>query len=275
MAFYQVNQLAVWASEPISKTPKGRVLLIHGLSEHSGRHLETEKALLDSDFSVVRFDLRGAGQSGGRRQWVRSFEDYIDDVSTVYRWICRELEPTPLYLFGHSLGGAIGISFLEYYQKAFRGCILSAPAYLLGGAINPLVVAIGRQLVKVAPTLRIPATSNKSAISKDPSAVKAFLEDPLCCHTTTLNQGKAILEQLPKVPTIISKIEIPLLLLHGSSDQIVRLEGSFELLMRAKSKNKTLSIIPGGYHEPHHDVEREEYLSSIRRWLMHQSSFEV
>lgn len=272
MAFYQVNQLAVWANEPLSASAKGRVLLIHGVSEHSGRHLETEKALLDLGFSVVRFDLRGAGRSGGRRQWVRSFEDYLEDVSTVYRWICRECDSKPLFLFGHSLGGAIGISFLEYYQKAFQGCILSAPAYLLGGAINPLVVAIGRQLVKVAPTLRIPATSNKSAISKDPSAVKAFLEDPLCCHTTTLNQGKAILEQLPKIPDIISKIDIPLLFLHGSSDQIVRLEGSFELLMRAKSKNKTLSIIPGGYHEPHHDSEKEEYLSSIRLWLMRQSS---
>lgn len=275
MAFYEVNQLALWATEPSSAPSKGRVLLIHGMSEHSARHLETEKALLDLNFSVVRFDLRGAGQSGGRRQWVRSFDDYIEDVSTVYRWICREREPKPLYLFGHSLGGAIGLSFLEYYQKAFQGCILSAPAYLLGGAINPLVVAIGRQLVKVAPTLRIPATSNKSAISKDPSAVQAFLEDPLCCHTTTLNLGKAVLEQLPKLPNIISKIELPLLFVHGSNDQIVRLEGSYELLKQARSKNKSLSIIPGGYHEPHHDIEKEEYLNSMRLWLMRQSSFEV
>jgi len=272
MAFVQVDKLAVWASEPASKTSQARVLLIHGVSEHSGRHTEIEQALLDFGVSVVRFDLRGAGHSGGRRQWIRSFDDYIDDVSSVYRWICRELEPRPLFLFGHSLGGAIGISFLEFYQRAFQGYILSAPAYILGGAINPLVVALGRQLVKIAPTLRIPATSDKSAISKDPEAVKAFLEDPLCCHTTTLNQGKAILEQLPKIPQIISKIEIPLLLLHGTHDQIIRLEGSFELLKYSKSKNKTLQIIPGAFHEPHHDKEKDQFLNAIQLWLRDQLS---
>lgn len=83
------------------------------------------------------------------------------------------------------------------------------------------------------------------------------------------------MEQLPKLPNIISKIELPLLFVHGSNDQIVRLEGSYELLKQARSKNKSLSIIPGGYHEPHHDIEKEEYLNSMRLWLMRQSSFEV
>ena len=241
--------------------------MIHGISEHSGRHLGTEAALLKAGYSVVRFDLRGAGQSGGRRQWIRSFDDYVDDVSSVYRWICRELEPLPLFLFGHSLGGAIAITFLESYQRAFSGCVLSAPAYQLGGAINPLVVALGRQLVRFLPTIRVPANSDKAAISKDPQVVKAFLEDPLCCHSNTLSQGKAVLDQLPKLPKIVSQIYIPTLILHGSLDQIIRLEGSFDILQRLPSKNKTLQIIPGGYHEPHNDREKENYFSLLTFWL--------
>lgn len=265
-----VEKLAVWSSTPEAISPKARVLMIHGVSEHSGRHLGTEQALLKAGYSVVRFDLRGAGRSGGRRQWVRHFNDYLDDVSSVYRWICRELPPSPLFLFGHSLGGAIALSFLESYQKAFVGCVLSAPAYRLGGAISPLTVAIGRQLVKLLPTLRIPATSDKSAISKDPLAVKAFLEDPLCCHTNTLSQGKAILDQLEKIPMIASKITLPTLILHGSLDQIIRLEGSFELLQKIGSKDKTLQIIPGGFHEPHNDQEKEEFFSLLTLWFYRQ-----
>ncbi len=262
-----VEKLAVWSSTPRASQTKGRVLMIHGVSEHSGRHLGTEQALLNAGYAVVRFDLRGAGRSGGRRQWVREFNDYVEDVSTVYRWICRELDPAPLFLFGHSLGGAIALTFLESYQRAFAGCVLSAPAYRLGGAISPLTVAIGRQLVKVLPTLRIPATSDKGAISKDPQAVKAFLEDPLCCHTTTLNQGKEILEQLPKLPAIAAQLTLPILILHGSLDQIIRLEGSFELLEKFGSKDRTLNIIPGGFHEPHNDQEKEEFFSLLTLWL--------
>ncbi|MFM8269935.1 MAG: lysophospholipase, partial [Pseudomonadota bacterium] len=265
-----VEKLSVWSSTPNRVPPKARILMIHGVSEHSGRHLGTEQALMNAGYAVVRFDLRGAGRSGGRRQWVRHFDDYVDDVSTVYRWICRELPPVPLFLFGHSLGGAIAISFLDSYQKAFEGCVLSAPAYQLGGAISPLVIMIGRQLVKFLPTLRIPASSDKAAISKDPLAVKAFLEDPLCCHTTTLNQGKAILDQLPKLPLIASKLTLPTLFLHGSLDQLIRLEGSFELMQKFQSKDKTLNIIPGAFHEPHNDYEKEDFFNLLILWLDRQ-----
>ena len=56
---------------------RARVLLIHGLSEHSGRHLNTINWLNENRIDVVRFDLRGAGKSGGRRQWIDSFQNYM------------------------------------------------------------------------------------------------------------------------------------------------------------------------------------------------------
>lgn len=265
-----VEKLAVWSSEPSLGNPRARILLVHGMSEHSGRYIEMENFLLASGFAVVRFDLRGAGQSGGRRQWIEKFDDYVDDVSSIYRWICRELPPLPLFLLGHSLGGAIAITFLENYQKAFAGCILSAPAFQVGEAVNPLTIAIGRQLVKVLPTLRISGNSDKSAISRDAAVVKAFLEDPLCCHTNTVNQGKEILDQLPKLPSIARKLELPTLIAHGSSDKIVRLEGSFELLKCLSSRDRTLHIIPGGYHEPHNDWGKEDYFKTLHLWINRQ-----
>jgi len=265
-----VEKLAVWASDPSSTAPKARVLLVHGMSEHSGRHQNTESILLNAGFSVVRFDLRGAGQSGGRRQWIEKFDDYLDDLSVVYRWIVRELPPLPLFLFGHSLGGAIALSFLEHYQKAFVGCVLSAPAFQLGGAINPIAVALGRQVVKFLPTIRISGNSDKSAISRDPEVVKSFLEDPLCCHTNTANQGKEILDQLPKLARIAPKVTLPVLFVHGSSDKIVRLEGSFELMQKCSSLDRSLFIIPGGYHEAHNDLGKEEYFEHLVFWLNRQ-----
>lgn len=265
-----VEKLAVWSSEPSPMPSKGRVLIVHGMSEHSGRHLHTENALLAAGFSVVRFDLRGAGRSGGRRQWIEKFDDYLDDVSTVYRWIVRELPPLPLFLMGHSLGGAIALSFLEHYQKAFVGCVLSAPAYQLGGAISPLAIALGRQLVKVLPTLRLSGNSDKSAISRDPEVVRSFLEDPLCCHTNTANQGKEVLDHLPKLGQIARTVSIPILIVHGSLDKIVRLEGSFELLRKLSSLDRNLFIIPGGYHEPHNDYGKDDYFQNLINWFNRQ-----
>lgn len=265
-----VENLAVWSSTPPTTPEKAKVLIIHGLSEHSGRHINTERALLDSGFGVIRFDLRGAGESGGRRQWVGDFSEYVDDVALIYRWICRKLSPKPLFLMGHSLGGAISIRFLESYQNAFNGCILSAPAHVVGGAVSPITLAIGRQLVKLFPTLRIPGNSDKSAISKDPQVVKTFLEDPLCHHSNTLSQGRAILDELPKVSQRARALTLPALLIHGSADRIIKLEGSFEILKNLGSKDKSLHIISGGYHEPHNDQEKDQYFQAITTWLDRQ-----
>src|SRR4051794_35258147 len=109
-----LGPLAVWHHAP-EKDAIARVCLIHGICEHSERHLNTINACLENRLEVVRFDLRGFGRSGGRRQYVERFEDYVTDVARVFNWVHRELPPLPLFLLGHSLGGAIATHFAALY----------------------------------------------------------------------------------------------------------------------------------------------------------------
>ena len=262
-----VGRLAVWQHRVDS--PKARVLIIHGLSEHSGRHLNTVRYLNSLNFEVVRFDLRGAGYSGGKRQWIESFEDYIEDTTEIYNWIARETSALPLFVLGHSLGGAIAIHFASRYNSTLAGLILSAPAYLLGGGISPIKVKIGQWLVRVTPTLRLPKSTTANLISKDAVIVKVYENDPLSCHFNTLQQGDAIIKTLVDLPKCFSHITIPTLIVHGSSDQIIRLEGSFEMLKKLHSTPKELFIVPGGFHELHNEIDsdRESYFTRLGQWL--------
>ena len=88
-----LGHLAVWNHPVVSGAPKARVLLIHGIGEHSGRHKNTCNTLTSNGYEVVRFDLRGAGRSGGRRQHIEQFTDYVDDVVHVFNWTCSQLQP--------------------------------------------------------------------------------------------------------------------------------------------------------------------------------------
>ena len=139
-----LGPLAVWRHRADKAPPLARVLLVHGLSEHSGRHRNTIQFLLSAGFEVVRFDLRGSGRSGGRRQWCARFEDYVDDTSRVFSWICSDLDPLPLFLLGHSLGGTIGIFFAASYGKVLEGLILSAPAFYPGPSIAGWKIKLGK-----------------------------------------------------------------------------------------------------------------------------------
>lgn len=263
-----LGPLAVWLHAPASRRkPRARVLLVHGITEHSGRHRNTVGALTAAGFEVARFDLRGAGHSGGRRQWVARFEDYVDDVATLFNWICREREEAPLFLLGHSLGGAVAVHFAAIYGPELRGLCLSGPAYRVGDAISPMKIAVGRAFARWAPTFTLPKPPLRPAISRDAAVTDAYATDPLCFHHNTLQQGVEVLRGLSEVPERCERIHVPVLIAHGSHDRIIRLEGSFELLQRLPGGDKTLIILPGGYHEPHNDIDKEEYFRLLVEWL--------
>lgn len=262
-----LSHLSAWRHEPPRRKAVGRVLFIHGLSEHSARHLNTVDSLVGFGLEVVRFDLRGAGASGGKRQWVEHFEDYVEDAASVFHWICRELSNLPLFVLGHSLGGAIALHFVATYQRGLSGLVLSAPAFQVGTGISALKVAIGKVLSNMTPTLRIPQSSDPTGISRDPKVVEAFKNDPLCCHFNTVRQGNEILRALEEIPERAKQIVIPTLLFHGSADKIVRPLGSYEILRTLSSPDKILHILPGVYHEPHNDLDREQYFGLLQLWF--------
>lgn len=262
-----LDSLAVWQHSVTH--PRARVLLIHGLSEHSGRHLNTVTWLNHHEIEVVRFDLRGAGKSGGRRQWVEHFDDYVQDTTQVFNWIQRDLKNLPLFLYGHSLGGAIALHFASSYHSLLTGLILSAPAFQVGSAISPIKIKLGQALVKIAPNLRLPKSTTSSGVSRDPKVVQDYEKDPLCYHFNTLKQGDEILKTLPGLPEIANKISAPSLIAHGSDDPIIRIEGSYELLKALASKSKELYIAPDCRHELHNELEtsRLDYFRHLEMWM--------
>jgi alpha-beta hydrolase superfamily lysophospholipase len=261
-----LGSLAVWL-HPATSTPRARVLIVHGICEHSGRHLPTVEFLTRAGFETVRFDLRGAGKSGGKRQHVQKWEDYVEDVVQVFNWICRERDPLPLVVLGHSMGGAVAAYFAKNYQKHLRALVLSAPAYLIGGAVSPIKISVGKLLGNVIPTLKVAGGDDRTAISRDPGVVEAYYSDPLSCHFNTVRQGNEVLRGIAAMPKICAEINLPTLFVHGTADRIIRFEGSFELLKVMKGPFRQLHAIPGGYHEPHNDVGREEYFNTLVGWL--------
>lgn len=260
-----VGQLAVWVHSP-EKEPLARVLLIHGLSEHSARHLNTVNALTKMGYEVVRFDLRGAGVSGGARQHIETFDDYIQDVTQVYTWICREKSQIPLFVLGHSLGGLIAIYFTANYNRALSGLLLSAPAFKVGEGISPLKIALGKFASRFLPKLKMPKSIGEP-VSRDQSVVEEYEKDPLNCQFNTVKQGVEILNAMDHLLGVAKKITCPVMIVHGTSDRIINPEGSFELIRTFSSKDKVLQYLPLGYHEPHNDLCKEEYFSLLEIWL--------
>lgn len=107
---------------PATTPTRARCLFVHGLGEHSGRHLATARALGRAGVEVERFDWRGCGRSPGAPQWIERFAEYVDDTVAIARELERRTPALPLFLHGHSAGGLIALYAAAELAGGFGGC---------------------------------------------------------------------------------------------------------------------------------------------------------
>src|ERR1700753_3971354 len=72
-----------WSLDTPSGAAAGKVLLIHGYADHSGRFDHVTRVWTDRGFAVGRFDLRGHGRSEGPRGHVMNVGEYARDALDV------------------------------------------------------------------------------------------------------------------------------------------------------------------------------------------------
>ncbi len=112
-----------WVS---SGHPWGSVLLVHGVSEHSGRYDRTARVFAEAGVDVTAFDLCGHGGSGGRSD-VERWTDYLDDIELMLGRVRSADGARPVALLGHSMSGLLCAEFVLGARPMPDILVLSAP----------------------------------------------------------------------------------------------------------------------------------------------------
>jgi len=243
------------------------VVMVHGLNEHSGRYARLAGDLNRQGYSVYMMDLRGHGRSDGPRVMIHSFDEYLADVELLLDRVAKREPGKPLFLFGHSMGGAIVASLAIQRPPNVRGLILSSPALLIAGGVFPILRKLAGFFSTVWPSLRLVGIGCRF-ISHDQDVVEAFRNDPLVFHgKLPVRTGAEILRTADLIQKRMEAITLPLLILHGSGDYVTDPNGSRQMHARAKSADKTLHMYPGLYHEVFSEPERDQAVADLLDWL--------
>lgn len=247
---------------------RAAVLLVHGYAEHSGRYAHVARYLQARGTSVYTYDQRGFGRSDGRRALVTSFDRLLDDLQRVIDRTRRHLsDDVPLFLMGHSMGGAVCALYAIERTQAFQGLILSSPAVEVDDDIAPVLRHLAGVIGRLAPTLPTIRTPD-DAISRDPAVIAAAEADPLNYHGRVLaGTGAAFLRAAQRIQTHMAAIALPLLVFHGTADKLTDPGASRMLYEQARSPDKTLNLYDGLYHETLNEPEKEQVLADIVDWL--------
>ena len=246
---------------------KAVLLIVHGLGEHSGRYMNVVDHFVPLGYAVYGLDHIGHGKSEGAREMVERFDDFTDTLAIFNNMVKQWQAGAPIFILGHSMGGLISSYYLLDHQADFNGAIISGPAVKVGEGISQATITMGKILSKIAPKMGILAL-DVNAISKDPDVVKAYVNDPLVFHgKTPARLAAEMLSAMLRVTTEARKITLPIILVHGSKDALADPAGSQMLYDEVSSKEKTLKIYDGLYHEVFNEPERDQVLKDVEDWL--------
>ncbi|MEN6559055.1 MAG: lysophospholipase, partial [Thermoguttaceae bacterium] len=194
----------------------GTVALIHGVTEHSGRYARLAEDLNRRGYALCAMDLRGHGRSDGSRLWVRRFDQYLDDAELFLERVSARYPERPLFLLGHSMGGAVVALLAATRSPDVQGVVLSAPAIWIGGNVFPVLRRLASLVSWVWPTLRVTHLGCRF-LSRDPAVVEAFRNDPLVFQGRfPVSTGAEILRAANRIQTDARRLTLPLLIFHGT-----------------------------------------------------------
>ncbi|GAC1472953.1 MAG: monoacylglycerol lipase [Chloroflexota bacterium] len=259
---YQLHSQC-WAPD---HDPRAAIAIVHGYAEHSGRYSHVVEYFVPRDYEVCAFDHRGHGRSPGRRGHINAWTEYREDVRIFVTVIQNRRPGLPVFLYGHSLGGLIALEYALHYPDGPRGLIASAPA--LGGLyVNPLLFHFSRVMSYVWPSFTRKGKVSGEGLSRDPAVAPAFRGDPLVHNHASARFGREMQRAMNRTMAGASGLRVPLLIIHGTEDRVVAQEPSQRFFDQATLADKDYLSIPGGYHEPHNDLDWEAVLQYVERWI--------
>lgn len=220
----QLDRLHGWWI-PAPSSTADTVLYLHGNGLNMGANVEHAHRLHRLGLSVFLIDYRGYGRSTG--DFPTEAQVY-QDAQTAWDYLVQQrgIDPRQIFVYGHSLGGAIAIEL---------------------GLRNP-----------EAAGLIVEASFTSARAMVDYQGGYWMFPVNLLLHQR--------FDSIAKVP----KLQMPLLLIHGTADRAVPPDMSQKLFAVAREP-KQLYIVPNADHNNAAALGGAEYLQTVRRFLQQAS----
>ncbi len=253
--------MALYIKPYLVDNEKGRVFIVHGICEHSGRYEFLAKSLNKAKYSVITYDLRGHGKSEGKKGYIKSFTEHVNDLSYVIDKFKNNQGKQ--FLIGHSMGGLIGHLYMVGEPKVDGYIASGAPTDYLK-KVKPLRL-IG---YKWFGFLNVHNKFGKNTLTHDKMIEQYYRSDPLNLKKYHVRlAGEMFVSGVKYLYNLLYRNDKPILILHGGVDPIVPVEHSKRLYNLLSTHDKKIIIYENNYHEIFNELNKETVIEDCVRWL--------
>jgi acylglycerol lipase len=247
--------------------PKAVIILVHGMGEHSKRYeKQVVPFLLKNSMAVISYDQFGHGRSKGKPGHHPGYVYLLDSIDQMIAKANELYHDIPVFLYGHSMGGNVVINYSLKRSDQLKGVVVTSPFLRLAFAPPKWKMAFGRIIDLVIPSFTMPNEIDVSALSRDKKEIEAYQMDPLVHDRVSTRYSLEFMKTGEWAIEHASELKIPMLLLHGTKDRLTSHLASEEFAAKAQGKAE-LVLFEGGYHELHHDLDKEKVMGTIVDWI--------
>ncbi|MBS0012448.1 MAG: alpha/beta hydrolase [Desulfobacterales bacterium] len=233
----------IW--RPESALSRASVVYLAGRAEFLEKNRETITGLRKRGFAVYSFDWRGQGLSSRildnpHKGYVRSFADYVKDLNAFVSRIAKPDPALPKILLAHSMGGNIGMQYLNENPGFFDRAVLVSPMFDINTFPFPrgLTRKLVQRAVRTGRAERYipgdgdypfkPGGFRGNALTGDPNRfldeIREVRKNPdLALGGVTFGWAAAAFDAIDclSAPGYVEAVKTPVLLASGTRDRVV------------------------------------------------------
>ena len=281
---------------------KATLLVVHGMSEHSGRYADFAQFLADKGIAVATYDQLGHGKTVKSASELGFFgeehpvQSLLKDVIVMADSLKAKHPEVPHFIMGHSMGSFIVRTVMKHHAQDFAGAILMGSAD--ADPLTKVMLPINKLLAKVAPKRpntvfakamnkifnskldnRI-SSSDFAWLSENQASIDAYEADPLAGFNFTNNGYMTLFNLMESAlnknwANTIAK-DFPMLFISGKNDPIGNMgKGIDKIVNRLNEQGFTaveVKLYPHMRHEPLHELEKQLVYQDILEWMNSQLS---
>ncbi|NVH64054.1 alpha/beta hydrolase [Pseudomonas simiae] len=274
---------------------KAVVMLSHGMAEHSGRYARLAEALCGAGYGLYALDQRGHGRTAdegtlGLYAETDGWNKVVGDLASLNQHIGQQQPGLPIILLGHSMGSYIAQAYLLHHSASLNGAILS------GSNFQPVALYRAARVIARLERLRQGLRGRSALIeflsfgsfnkafkpnrtafdwlSRDPSEVDKYINDPLCGFRCTNQLWIDLLGGLQQISKASNLAQIdpglPILVMGGECDPVSegkRLNSLANALREAGCQYLQLTIYPQARHEVFNETNRDTVTADVLAWI--------
>lgn len=236
------------------------VVILHGFTEFMKKYEENIWYFLNMGCNVFIYDQRGHGISGREVNdislaHINDFFDYVSDLEQIMNEVVLpRFKSLPIWLYTHSMGGAVAMLYLQKHGDTIQKAVLSSPLVFPQTSNIPAFL-VRKSLKKYAKEDGWNARF-RQAKDKNPNPSSQVLSDPtlslsrfrrtLFFHIYDKNYqnnyptNSWVMESMSVKNQILnrkldSKIKTNVLIISAENDKVVKLNPQHQLAKRLKN----------------------------------------